>query len=84
MLNKLKNIKLIFELCILLYFGLSWFSFMDVSLGAWLDYLNRKSASSPIPSELEGIYDDEKYHKQQNYFIANNKLVRFPIYWIWV
>jgi STE24 endopeptidase len=49
------------------------FLLADVSLGAWLDYLNRKSASSPIPSELEGIYDDEKYHKQQNYFIANNK-----------
>ena len=32
-----------------------------------LSYLNKKNRSTVIPKELEGIYDDEKYKKQQNY-----------------
>lgn len=38
-----------------------------------LDILNRKSAGQPLPKEAEGIYDSEKYQKQQEYFIANDK-----------
>lgn len=32
-----------------------------------LNFLNTKWRGKPIPPELEGIYDDEKYHKQQSY-----------------
>ncbi|MCU4173445.1 M48 family metallopeptidase [Carboxylicivirga sp. N1Y90] len=37
----------------------------------WLDYLNKGRWQSPIPSELEGVYDDDKYKKQQAYQKAN-------------
>lgn len=37
----------------------------------WLDYLNHKTVKTKIPEELEGIYDDEKYLKQQEYKKAN-------------
>lgn len=43
-------------------------------LDTYLDRKNREAASWPIPEELEGIYDEEKYKKQQNYFIENNRL----------
>ncbi len=32
-----------------------------------LGYLNRQSSSKPIPKELDGVYDDEKYRKSQEY-----------------
>ncbi|TRX70474.1 M48 family metallopeptidase [Carboxylicivirga sp. M1479] len=37
----------------------------------WLDYLNHKTVKSNIPSELKGVYDEEKYKKQQEYKKAN-------------
>ncbi len=37
----------------------------------WLDYLNHKHVSATIPHELEGIYDEEQYTKQQEYKKAN-------------
>ncbi|MBS2211342.1 M48 family metallopeptidase [Carboxylicivirga mesophila] len=37
----------------------------------WLDYLNHKHVSAVIPKELEGIYNEEQYAKQQNYKKAN-------------
>jgi STE24 endopeptidase len=37
----------------------------------WLDYLNHKTVKTTIPEELEGVYDDEKYRKQQDYKKAN-------------
>ncbi|WP_430810912.1 MULTISPECIES: M48 family metallopeptidase [unclassified Carboxylicivirga] len=37
----------------------------------WLDFLNHKHVTSVIPKELEGIYDEEQYKKQQNYKKAN-------------
>ncbi|WP_430816667.1 M48 family metallopeptidase [Carboxylicivirga sp. RSCT41] len=37
----------------------------------WLDYLNNKTVKTKIPEELEGIYDDDKYRKQQDYKKAN-------------
>ncbi|MCG8578285.1 MAG: M48 family metallopeptidase [Bacteroidales bacterium] len=39
----------------------------------WLDYLNNKTVKTNIPEELEGIYDDEKYRKQQEYKKTNYK-----------
>lgn len=32
-----------------------------------LGYLNDKSSRAPIPSELEGVYDEEQYKKSQEY-----------------
>jgi len=37
----------------------------------WLDFLNNRKVVTSIPTELEGIYDEEKYKKQQNYKKAN-------------
>lgn len=37
----------------------------------WLDYLNHKHVSATIPHELEGIYDEQQYKKQQDYKKAN-------------
>jgi STE24 endopeptidase len=53
-----EEIILITILCILLF---------DFALERSLNYLNRKSAKSPIPHELDGIYDEEKYQKSQEY-----------------
>lgn len=41
-----------------------------------LSWLNSKSAGKPIPKELDGIYDEEKYQKSQSY---NSTLSRFGI-----
>jgi len=38
-----------------------------------LSYLNTKNMSTSLPGELEGIYDKEKYQKQQEYQITNSK-----------
>lgn len=39
----------------------------DYALNQTLDYLNSTWRTKPIPQELAGIYDDEKYKKQQSY-----------------
>lgn len=39
----------------------------DFALERILSFLNRKSSKQPIPAELEGIYDEEKYAKSQAY-----------------
>lgn len=46
----------------------------DFTLERILSFLNRKSAKQPIPKELEGIYDQEKYAKSQAY---NEEVSRF-------
>ncbi len=46
---------------------------LNFAIDAVLDHLNEKSASTNLPKEVEGIYDAEKYKKQQEYFKANNK-----------
>lgn len=46
----------------------------DFTLERILSFLNRKSAKKPIPKELEGIYDKEKYAKSQAY---NEEVSRF-------
>lgn len=37
----------------------------------YFDYLNSSWRNKPIPEELSGIYDDEKYQKQQKYSSVN-------------
>ncbi len=45
----------------------------DYLLDQFLDYLNATKRSSVLPSELKGIYDDEKYKKSQDYDKVNHK-----------
>ena len=45
----------------------------DYLFERYLDYLNGTYLSYDLPKELEGIYDAEKYRKQQEYFRANKK-----------
>ncbi|WP_103919455.1 M48 family metallopeptidase, partial [Candidatus Venteria ishoeyi] len=45
----------------------------DFLFGLWTNYLNSTTRSSEIPSELEGIYDEEKYAKQQEYGKVNSR-----------
>lgn len=46
----------------------------DYALGLVLDIRNARSWSLPIPAELEGIYDAEKYEKARQYHKAREKL----------
>jgi len=45
----------------------------DFVFGLWLDYLNYKHRTAKIPEELQGIYDDEQYRKQQEYKKVNTR-----------
>lgn len=47
---------------------------LDFTQDRILSFLNRKSSKKPIPEELKGIYDEEKYNKSQQY---NETLSRF-------
>ena len=49
---------------IILVLGILIFDFL---LDLLLTFLNEKSSKNPIPDELSGIYDDEKYQKSQDY-----------------
>ncbi|MEQ9405720.1 MAG: M48 family metallopeptidase [Cyclobacteriaceae bacterium] len=49
----------------------------DFVLERVLSFLNRKSSKKPIPAELEGIYDEEKYNKSQAY---QAEVSRFAIF----
>ncbi len=46
---------------------------LNFAVDAILDHLNVKYADVNLPKEVEGIYDAEKYKKQQEYFKTNNK-----------
>lgn len=46
----------------------------DFILDQVLDYLNLKSHQAKLPSQLEGIYDTEKYNKSIAYHKANARL----------
>ena len=37
----------------------------DFLIDLLLSFLNEKSSKNPIPNELSGIYDDEKYQESQ-------------------
>lgn len=45
----------------------------DFVLERSLSYLNNKNSKKPIPAELEGIYDEAKYKKSQEYGIATSR-----------
>ncbi|MFK7952073.1 MAG: M48 family metallopeptidase [Ekhidna sp.] len=45
----------------------------DFALERILSFLNRKSSKQPIPKELQGIYDEEKYTKSQAYNAEGSK-----------
>ena len=38
---------------------------LDFVLSSVLSWLNTKWMTHPVPPELEGLYDEEKYRKQQ-------------------
>jgi len=46
---------------------------LDFLLERLLTYLNDKSSKNPIPKELEGIYDQEKYAKSQLYNLVSGR-----------
>ena len=40
---------------------------LDFLFEKYLDYLNTTTMSETLPEEVKGIYDEEKYKKQQAY-----------------
>ena len=46
---------------------------IDFLFEKYLDYLNTKTMSDTLPDEVKGIYDEEKYKKQQAYQRENNR-----------
>ncbi|MBK9327789.1 MAG: M48 family metallopeptidase [Sphingobacteriales bacterium] len=50
------------------------FVLFDFLLEFILDYRNSKTWDKPIPKELQGIYDAEKYAKARNYHKATERL----------
>lgn len=46
---------------------------LEFVLNRVVSYLNSTWFGKPIPAELEGIYDEEKYAKQQKYSLTNYK-----------
>ncbi len=46
---------------------------VDFMLERYLDYLNTTRWSDQLPEEVKGIYDEEKYRKQQAYSKVNHR-----------
>lgn len=46
---------------------------VDFIFEKYLDYLNTKTMSEVLPNELKGIYDEQKYSKQQAYQRENQR-----------
>ena len=51
----------------IIFYLILGFVIFDYVLEQTLDYLNSTKRSEKIPDEIKGIYDEEKYRKQQNY-----------------
>lgn len=51
----------------ILYWLIIAFILIDSGIDLWLTILNVKASKWPIPKVLEGLYDEEKYAKQQAY-----------------
>ena len=47
---------------------------LDFVISSVLSWLNTKWMTHPVPPELEGLYDDEKYRKQQDYMRTNKRV----------
>lgn len=58
----------------MIYYLLIFIAILDFCWTQYLAYRNRKKMSLEIPSELQGIYDQEKYLKQQSYQRENSRL----------
>ena len=47
---------------------------LEFVVSSVLSWLNTKWMTHPVPPELEGLYDDEKYRKQQDYMRTNKRV----------
>ncbi len=56
-----------------LFLLIIFFVVADFVLEQTLSVLNRKMLSPNIPDKLKGIYDEEKYAKQQSYTLTNSR-----------
>ena len=61
----------------IVFFLIVLFIVADYVLERVLAWLNAKQIGIPIPAVLAGVYDNDKYIKQQKYSFVNNK---FGIY----
>ena len=59
-------VNIIFYIILFILFG-------NYILERWLDYLNSTRWSNELPKEVEGIYDADKYRKQQEYQKTNTR-----------
>ncbi len=50
------------------------FVLLEFGVSSVLSWLNGKWMTHPIPEVLEGLYDEEKYQKQQAYMRANRRV----------
>ena len=50
------------------------FVLLEFGVSSVLSWLNGKWMTHPIPKVLEGLYDEEKYQKQQAYMRANRRV----------
>ncbi|MBR5118766.1 MAG: M48 family metallopeptidase [Muribaculaceae bacterium] len=50
------------------------FVLLEFAVSSVLSWLNGKWMTHPIPKVLEGLYDEEKYQKQQAYMRANKRV----------
>jgi len=60
-----------------LFYLILIFIVADYLLEQTLSVLNRKMLSPVIPEKLKGIYDEEKYARQQQYTLANSRFGDF-------
>lgn len=58
----------------LLFYLIILFLLMDYFIERVLDYLNEINRKSPLPEEVRGLYDEEKYHKSAAYDKAREKI----------
>lgn len=56
-----------------IYWAVIAFIILDFVKSSILAYLNAKASSNPVPSCLEGLYELDKYQKQQAYFSASTR-----------
>ena len=47
---------------------------LEFMLSSVLSWLNTRWMTHPVPAELEGLYDEEKYRRQQDYMRTNKRV----------
>ena len=52
------------------------FVLLEFAVDSVLSWLNSKWMTHPVPEVLKGLYDEEKYRKQQDYMRANKRVGR--------